>query len=208
MGTKMAAGGALPAPDPAWDKAAWRAWGRRRRTALRARAGNQPDADIARRLLDWKPWKAAAVVGVYLAFGAEVDLKDVIDEARASGKRILAPRCHVSPRPHLTLHEFHDHSTLERHALGHLEPPPDAPTVDPVAVDVLLVPGLVFDERGYRLGYGLGFYDRLIPGLRPDAHAVGIAMSDMVVPELPAEPHDARVGHIATEQGVLKARDR
>lgn len=208
MGTRTAAGGALPAPDPAWDKAAWRAWGRRLRTSLRAQAGREPDAEIARQLLGWPPVKAAGVLGVYLAFGAEVDLGGVIDEARASGKRIVAPRCHVGAKPHLTLHELDNHSTLVRHTLGHLEPPRSAPTMSPDAVDVLLVPGLVFDERGYRLGYGLGFYDRLIPQLRPDAHPVGIALSAMVVPELPAEPHDATVGHIATEQGVLKARDR
>lgn len=151
--------------------------------------------------------EAAEVLGVYLAFGAEVELNDVIRAARAAGQRIVAPRCHVGARPHLTLHELQDHSTLERHRFGHLEPPAGAPTVTPETVDVLLVPGLVFDQRGFRLGYGRGFYDRLIPQLRPDARAVGIAMRELVVPELPTEPHDARVGHIATELGVLRAGD-
>ena len=53
--------------------------------------------------------------------------------------------------------------------LGIPEPRPDLPEVPPAAVDWALVPGLAFDERGFRLGRGAGYYDRLIPLLRPDA---------------------------------------
>ena len=174
---------------------------------MRARVDRGADADVASHLLAWPPLLAAEVVGLYLAFGTEVDLADVMAEARSSGKRLVAPRCHAGPPPHLTLHELREDSELVRHALGHLEPPAHAPQVSVGAVDVLLVPGLVFDERGYRLGFGLGYYDRLIPRLRTDAGVVGVTLSDLVVPRLPAEPHDARVGHIATELGVQDARD-
>ncbi|HZW99280.1 MAG TPA: 5-formyltetrahydrofolate cyclo-ligase, partial [Trueperaceae bacterium] len=176
MGTRTAPNGALPTPDPAWDKSAWRAWARLRRASFRAEAGYEPDADAARHLISWAPMRSAEVVGVYLAFGTEVDLADVITEARATGKRLVAPRCHAGPPPHLTLHELREDSELVRHALGHLEPPADAPQVSVGAVDVLLVPGLVFDERGYRLGFGLGYYDRLIPRLRTAAGVVGVTL--------------------------------
>jgi len=145
-------------------------------------------------------------VGVYLAFGHEVDLSALIAAGQREGRLVVAPRAHDLPAPLLTLHELRPDVPLERHALGQPEPPADAAQVDHALVDVLLVPGLAFDELGHRLGYGRGYYDRLLPRLRPDAHVVGVTFEDLLVPALPAEPHDARVGHLATERGLRAAR--
>ena len=65
-----------------------------------------------------------------------------------------------------------------------------------------LVPGLCFDERGTRLGYGLGYYDRLLPLLRSDALIVGVTADALVVPELPKAPFDVPMTHLVTESGV------
>jgi len=71
-------------------------------------------------------------------------------------------------------------------------------------VDGVLVPGVAFDRRGYRLGYGGGFYDRLLPRLRTDCRVVGVAFAGQVVDALPAEAHDQRVAALVTEQGWLE----
>lgn len=144
-------------------------------------------------------------MGVYLAFGQEVDLAAVIEAAQRDGKLVVAPRAHELPAPLLTLHELKPGARLVRHTLGQPEPPADAAQVDHAQVDVLLVPGLAFDERGHRLGYGRGYYDRLLPLLSPDVHVVGVTLEDLVVPALPAEPHDARVGHLVTERRIRAA---
>ena len=88
-------------------------------------------------------------------------------------------------------------------AMGIMEPVAKAPLVEP---DVLLVPLLAFDSRGYRLGYGAGYYDRTLTELRQRKKilAIGIAYAGQEVPEVPIESHDARLDKIATETKVLK----
>ncbi len=150
----------------------------------------------------WEQFRSAQVVGVYLAFGQELDLAPVIGAARQAGKVVAAPRVVDGPEPRLTLHELRPGEPLVKHRLGQDEPSAEAPQVPPERVDVLLVPGLAFDERGHRLGYGLGYYDRLLPRLRQDARSVGVARSALVVPTLPAEAHDATVAFLVTETGL------
>lgn len=69
-------------------------------------------------------------------------------------------------------------------------------------VDLVLVPGLAFDGRGYRLGYGRGFYDALLDRLDPRLPTVGVTFRSLLVPELPTEPHDLPVRGVLTEAGL------
>jgi 5-formyltetrahydrofolate cyclo-ligase len=73
------------------------------------------------------------------------------------------------------------------------------------ACDVLLIPGLAFDRAGARLGYGRGYYDRLLRRCRPDALRVGLAYDCQVVERVPTGPDDERVHLIVTESGVTRA---
>lgn len=198
-------GTGLPPPQGShtWDKAAWRAWARRTRRAL---SSERPgiSAAVAEHITSSEHYRSAQVVGVYLAFGHELDLAHVIAAARLDGKVVAAPRAADDPEPHLTLHELRPGSALAKHRLGQNEPTPDAPLVPPERVDLLLVPGLAFDERGHRLGYGLGYYDRLLPRLRAGALTVGVAQSALVVPALPTGAHDATVAFLVTETGLRR----
>jgi len=189
-----------PAPPAGGDKAAWRAWAKVARAAARARLGPEVDAAVARHLLAWDRLEGARALGVYLAFGDEVDLAPVIAAAWDAGRLVAAPR--AGPGGVITLHRLARGAALERHRYGQPEPPATAPEVPPEALDVALVPGLAFDARGHRLGHGMGYYDRLLPRLRPDAAVVGVTTEDLVVPSLPVEAHDARVTHLVTEAGL------
>ncbi len=88
---------------------------------------------------------------------------------------------------------------------GIREPKPEAQQVDP---DILLVPLLAFDRAGYRLGYGGGYYDLTIAGLRArkTVTAVGIAFSAQEVPKVPTTPRDARLDLVLTEREVIDLR--
>lgn len=185
--------GAMLPPPPSAGKAAWRRWAHDLRAAARDPAA---DAAVVAALAAWPPLREARVVLGYLAFGSELDLAPLF-----VGRTVLVPRSHERPAPRLTLHRL-EPGRIERHRWGMLEPPRDAPEVDPAEVDVALVPGLAFDRRGARLGYGRGFFDRLLPRLRPDALRVGVAREALVAPRLPCEPHDVAMTHLATEAGV------
>ena len=82
------------------------------------------------------------------------------------------------------------------------EPPISAPLVDPGDVDLVIVPGLVFDERGARIGYGAGLYDRLLPKCS-NAARVGVAHDFQLLAEIPEGPGDVRVEVIVTNDRVV-----
>jgi 5-formyltetrahydrofolate cyclo-ligase len=86
-------------------------------------------------------------------------------------------------------------------SFGALEPAAGEP-VGPEEIDVVVVPGLAFDRRGHRVGYGGGFYDRFLGRLRPDALTVGICFSVQVVDEVPHGRGDRPVDLVVTEQGL------
>ncbi len=77
--------------------------------------------------------------------------------------------------------------------------------VDPAALDVVVVPGLAFTLDGRRLGQGGGHYDRFLPRLRADCITIGACFAEQVIGDLPVEPHDRRVDHIATDADQLPA---
>lgn len=178
----------LPAPpDPESPKAAWRSWA----------AGIDRSvwsAQVADRLLAWPPLHG--VVAQYLGMPGEVDLDSLDSSARM---RMLVPRTEAGGM--LTLHDLNKRA-LVRHPFGFWEPDSASTPVDVNDVDVVLVPGTVFDRNGARIGRGAGMYDRLLNALPAGVMTVGVTVDDLVVDEVPSEPHDQRVDWLATESGV------
>lgn len=182
-------------PAAAAPKRAWRRWARAVRSAWAASPGRVADeAAIAAHLARWPAWVAARTVLAYVAFGDEV-----APPVDFGGKTVLTTRTDAGARG-LTLHRAD--GPLEHHPLGFLQPPADATTVDPRSVDLVLVPGLAFDGRGGRLGYGRGLYDGLLPTLPAGAPRVAVALDAWVVERLPLEAHDVRVTHLLTPAGL------
>ncbi len=174
------------------DKAAWRRWAKARRDALPVAVLS---AQVVAHLRAWEGYQRATHVLLYAAFGSEIDLSALLQDA----KRFYLTRTASGLRT-LTLHAAE--GGLERHRYGYVQPKADAALVEPERIDLALVPGLAFDERGVRLGYGLGYFDRLLPRLRKGVPRVGITADALVVPALPAEPHDVGMTHLASESGV------
>jgi 5-formyltetrahydrofolate cyclo-ligase len=92
---------------------------------------------------------------------------------------------------------------LTRGNLGQWEGPPQRPAMDPLRVDLALVPGLGFCPRtGARLGRGGGYYDRYLRRLRPSVPRAGVTLRSQLAGGIPMEPHDVPVGLLITEDGV------
>ena len=138
------------------------------------------------------------------ALPEEPRTNEIFSAAYAMNKRVLCPRVDRAGR-RLRLYAIGDPTAeLRPGMLGIPEPKPDLPEFPPHAVDWALVPGLAFDEQGFRLGRGAGHYDRLLPQLRPDATCWAICLSCQLVPELPVEPHDAPLDGISTPDRVVR----
>ena len=148
----------------------------------------------------------ATTVMAFASFGTEVSTAGLVDRLRAAGKRVHLPFV-VAPEVMEAAEVLAD-AGLVPSTYGPREPEGLEP-VDPRAIDVILVPGLGFDEGGRRLGYGGGFYDRFRRRLRPDAVRVGLAFDVQVVGEpIPVRPSDEVVEVVVTERRVLRIEPR
>lgn len=177
-----------------------------RRTALTPRE-LQVAGDVAARLVTQLPeWKQADTVCLYASFRGELPTDALLLLALLEGKRLLLPR--VTNRTTLTLHEVTDVAALRPSRLGIREPLPTSPTATLAEAGLVLVPGLGFDGAGRRLGYGGGFYDRLLAKPPRKLFVLGHCHAFQLVPRLPHEPHDLRVRAVATPQGVIRCRLR
>jgi 5-formyltetrahydrofolate cyclo-ligase len=172
---------------------------RARRDALGDRASRS--GAICARLAGLPAFVAARTIHSYLAIGSEVDLRPLLVTALKAGKAVAVP---VAPLGARTLsHSWISSVEPEAFTAGALGTPvPQVlrPSV-PAEWDLILVPLLGFDRRGYRLGYGAGHYDRLLPQTR--GLTIGVAFSAQEVPVLPHAPHDVPLALIVTEDALI-----
>ena len=192
--------------DARAEKDRLRAGLKARRTALAPRE-LQVAGDAAARLVTQLPeWKQSKTVCLYASFGGELPTDALLMIALLEGKRLLLPR--VTNKTTLTLHEVTDVAALRPSRLGIREPLPSAPLANLADAGLILVPGLGFDGAGRRLGFGGGFYDRLLAKPPRKTFLLGHAHAFQVVSRLPDEPHDIKVKAVVTPQGVIRCRVR
>ena len=162
---------------------------------------------IFARLMGLPTVQRAWEVLAYHAFGSEPETLPFLRALLAGDKGLLLPRIDRAARA-LTVHRVRDlDADLTPGPWGIREPDPRrCPPVRPGDVDLVLVPGVAFDAGGGRLGYGGGYYDRLL-GTCPDATPlVAAAFEVQMVDRVPMGPGDRRVDLVVTERGVY-ARD-
>jgi 5-formyltetrahydrofolate cyclo-ligase len=177
-----------------------------RRDALSPDARAFASTAIVARIVSLPEFAVATGVLLTLAFRSEWNTLALVRAALAAGKTVAVPRVDTQARM-LELHELSDpdHGIIAGH-LGIPEPPPDSPRVPRDAIDFVLVPGVAFDLAGRRLGYGGGYYDRLLPLLSPDAARISGAFEFQLVDRVPAAPHDLAIDTIVTESRTLALR--
>jgi len=134
------------------------------------------------------------------AFPEEPPMVELLSSAFEMKKDVYLPRVD-KPARRLRLCRVADPAQdLCPGAMGIPEPRPDLPEVSPKAIDWALVPGLAFDEHGFRLGRGAGYYDRLLPMLRPQAICWALCLSCQLVRRLPVEAHDMPLSGVSTPE--------
>jgi len=173
------------------------------RDALPTAVRTAASAAIAARIVERADFRAARTVLLTLPFGSEWDTVAVMRAALAAGRTVAVPRVDKASR----MLELHAIADPERDIVGGYrdipEPLPACPLVSRDTIDFVLVPGVAFDRLGRRIGYGGGYYDRLLPLLSPRAARVAGAFEVQLVARVPAAPHDVAVGAIVTESRAL-----
>jgi 5-formyltetrahydrofolate cyclo-ligase len=173
----------------------------RDRTPIEFRAA--ASAMIGRALARRDDFAAASTVLLTLPFGSEWDSMWLLITALERGKTVVLPRVNAVARTLELCRLSEPSSDIVPGYRGIPEPQPHCTLVAADAIDWVLVPGVAFDIAGHRLGYGGGYYDRLLPQLRSDAARVAGGYEIQLVDRVPTAPHDMPVQALATESRNL-----
>jgi 5-formyltetrahydrofolate cyclo-ligase len=147
---------------------------------------------------------AAARVALFFPIDGrnEVDLVDLDARLRARGVQVAYPAIHPETRV-MTFRFVADPRAMEERGLGFREPHPG--DEEAAALDVVVVPALLIDPQGHRIGYGAGYYDRTLPRFCPPACTIGVAFDFQLIAEVPATEGDVPVTIVATDARVIRA---
>jgi len=175
------------------------------RKALSPTTRNSFSKAIIQKVMGHPQWRSAKTILVTISFGSEVETHSLIHQGFAQGKRIVVPVV-TADDPELSLSELRYWNDLEKGPThGILQPKADKiRLVSPSEIDVALIPGAAYDRKGGRIGYGAGYFDRLLPSMTK-AYSIGLAFSIQIVDHLlPLEPHDCKVDEVITETSNSK----
>ena len=143
---------------------------------------------------------AQCVLG-FAPLGSEPDITPLLEALRAGGTAIALPRASAQTGQMELVQLTEPIAALPKDTMG-VRVPASGANIPPEQVEVALIPGVAFDERGNRLGRGGGFYDRFLASASA-LNTIGICFDLQLLEQVPAEAHDIRVHHVSTEQRIL-----
>lgn len=182
------------------------------RIAVLARRDAIPEAqraarsrELSQRVQALPEFASARTILAYMPMGSEFDTRPLLQAILAHGRRLVLPRVDRATK-NLALHAVGDlEDSLRDGVWGIREPDPGlCPIATLGGVDFVLMPGAAFDRQRRRMGYGGGFYDKLLS--RPERRAVTVAVAflEQLVPDVPVEPHDVPVDILVSDDGLYR----
>ncbi len=189
--------------EHAESKEALRARALQARSRLSAHARSLAAAEIRRRLAQLPELASARTVIGYAAFGGEVDVDRVLEDLAGEGRGVFLPfvvgeEIGIARVADLEADLVPGYRGVrEPRAIGRRP-------ANPARCEAAIVPGVAFDRRGGRLGYGGGHFDRLLARLRPQTPVIAVAFSQQLVEAVPREAHDHLVSVLVTEEETTR----
>ena len=179
-----------------------------RKQILRQRASIPKQEVVAKSNIMWQflkdlpEFKEAKMIMSYISFGGEVYTHEMINSTIGLTKKVVVPFVDKKKDKIVPMH-FPGWRNLGKNEGGILEPKTGFKNpVKPAKVDLFVIPGLAFDNYANRLGFGKGYYDKLLKENKK-AKRIALAFEYQVVPEVPITPRDVKVEKIVTEKRVI-----
>lgn len=184
---------------------------RRQILALRDSLGEEEVACkselIINKITSMEIYNKSKFIMSYVDFRNEVKTQEFIEASLESGKRVAVPltgKDEKGNRIIIPCEILNIKYELERNSFGILEPKKEyRRAINPMELDLIIVPGVAFDLRKNRIGYGAGYYDRFLAFVRKDCIKLGVAFDFQVVEEIDAKSHDISVDIIVTEKRLI-----
>ena len=155
------------------------------------------DLALTERLLQHPFYQEAEVIATYLSFSHEFQTQELIEQALKDGKKVLIPKTY--PKGRMDFVVYHPQQ-LAKTSFGLLEPQGDLEVVDASQIDLIHVPGLAFTTKGYRIGYGGGYYDRYLKHF--SGHTLSTVYPSQVQDFIP-EKHDIPIQEVLIDERNL-----
>ncbi len=178
----------------------------RRRDSLGIAKLQEHGQRVQDRLVAMKEYQKARTLFLYVSFRSELSTLSLLEHILASGKRAVVPVTLVAEKDLLPVLITDPASELLPGYCSIPEPTMDIRDKQAIAaeeIDIILLPGSVFDERGGRMGYGGGYYDRFVSKRAPQALRIGLCHELQMVPKAPLQVHDELLDYIVTEERLL-----
>lgn len=164
------------------------------------------EQSLSEQLLKSDLWKQAKVIGITHATTLEWATIHIIKQGWQEGKKVTMPTTSYRDKT-MNFYVVHDWNELHPGHANILEPKPfEGQKVWNQEIDLLIVPGLMFDRHGYRLGFGGGFYDRYLAGPEHAAITVSLVAEFQLVAKLPTDLYDIPVDYIITEHACIRTK--
>lgn len=170
------------------------------RRMLPASACELRSAALCERLMQLPELRSARTIVGFVAFRKEPDVASALAALAQRGAAIGLPRIEALGALSLRVHAQGD--ALVENRFGLLEPSASAARIEAGDIEAIIVPALCFDARGFRIGYGAGYYDRLLPSLAR-ARRIGVCYDHELLGELPVTRSDESVHAVVTDARVL-----
>lgn len=177
-----------------------------KRNSLTLQAIKEAEQLIIYNLMKLNQFIQSQNVFCYLSFRSEVPTNGIIGYCQQQGKNVYIPVC-VNETKEMIISLYDHEVNLVASNYGVQEPTKETIKVaNREILDTAIMPGAVFDSRGYRIGYGAGYYDKFFAHTKKEIYKIALAFSFQIIDEVPADDFDIPVDCIVTEQGIVMCR--
>lgn len=178
-----------------------------RQECMRIRAENilllskEQNSHLLRHLLQIPQFLHAKTIMLYVSKQSEADTHHLFLHILHEGKQVVLPRTNVAKRE-ITPYYVKRDAELDPSSFGVMEPSLECKICPTQEIDAIIIPGVAFDEKCNRLGYGLGFYDRFLKEAK--GVKIGICADAQILPLIPVEEHDIPMDYVVSEKRTIK----
>ena len=173
-------------------------------SALSENEINEKTTAIQNRLFEFANFLESKIALLYVSQNMEVPTNSIIEKSYIYNKIVVLPAFDPESFKMTLMKVDSARQELIPGPRGVLEPDASKCKVVPMdRIDIAIIPGLAFDEKGGRIGSGTGYYDRLIPRLAITTRKVALTFEEQIVPQIPMESHDKHVDIIITDKRII-----
>lgn len=180
------------------DKSIIRKEMKKKRNKLSNLQKEKLDSIVFQKVIESKEYNKADSIFIFVSYESEVDTHRIIKRALKDGKNICVPKV-ISKEDGMVAVGIHDFNELKNGAYGILEPENIKYKVEESSIDLCYIPGIAFDKKGGRVGYGGGYYDRFFEKLRKGSKKIALAYKFQILDEVPMEEHDMFIDGIISD---------